>query len=225
MGGTGVSGTTDAMAVHFNPAGMAFARSWDVQLPLFTLDAEIGGDLLAEVDDVADQFISSSLNEIAQRLEDGTATEQDLETVLNVFLYELVDFEAEDGALLRGIGGPAFRWKNWGISASYIATGGLGAQLDTTGALALNSGDFTNAIPNPPMNACGSDPFCTSFANDLVTASGGTLDQDRAEYLVSLSGPELQQDPQAQDVLIRIVEATAGGGSTMADNDILRRQQ
>ena len=42
MGNTGVASTTNGLAVHFNPAAMAFAKSWDLHVPLITLDAQIG---------------------------------------------------------------------------------------------------------------------------------------------------------------------------------------
>ena len=219
MGGTGVGGSTDALAVEFNPAGMAFAPSWEVELPLITADAEIDGDLFREIDEIQDLFDLKSLDAIQADLDGGTATDEDLQTVLRAFLYEVPDLAGTaDGATLRAIAGPAFRWKNWGVSLIFVGDGGASATVDLEHALSLGSGGFDNAIPDPTPGACGGDPFCLGFAGELIAASGGTLDQDRAEVLVSAAGTDLASDAQAQALLVDIVEATAQGDDTLADN-------
>ncbi len=43
MGNTGIGGSVDDLAVHYNPAGMAFSQSWDIQLPLATVDLDLIG--------------------------------------------------------------------------------------------------------------------------------------------------------------------------------------
>jgi hypothetical protein len=218
MGNTGVASTTDALAVHFNPAGMAFNHGWEIQLPLITVDAEVGGSVFDDVDQIVDDFATASLDEIQARLDNGTATREDLATVLDVFLYELQDLEGtEGGGTARGIAGPAVRWRNWGFSASFIGNGGAEGTIDLTSGLSLGSLGF-DSIPDE-MDACTGDPACLDLAGELIDASGGLLDQNRAEVLVAEGGAELTQNARAQELLIRIVEATAAGGTSLADNE------
>ena len=41
MGNTGVGGSVDGLAAHYNPAGMAFARSRDIELSVATIETRI----------------------------------------------------------------------------------------------------------------------------------------------------------------------------------------
>ena len=61
MGGTGVGGTSDAMAVYYNPAGMAFSGGWEVQLPLISMDAELEGQTLSTIDTLLVLFEDADL--------------------------------------------------------------------------------------------------------------------------------------------------------------------
>jgi len=219
MGGTGVGSSTDALAVYFNPAGMAFGAGFEVEVPLVTAEAEINGDLFNEVDQIDDLFDAKSLDEIQDALNDGTATREDLQTVLQAFLYEVPDLEGEtEGAAVRGSAGPAFRYRNWGVSLSLAGNGGADGKVDLTAALALGAAGFAGAIPDPMPAACAGDTVCLDLADQLVAAGGGALDPARAEELVAAAGPALASDPRAQELLIDIVEATAQGGATLADN-------
>jgi hypothetical protein len=219
MGNTGVATTTNGMAVHYNPAGMAFDHGWDLQVPLVTVDATIGGDLFDRVDQVQDIFDSSRLGEIQDRFNNGTASSLDLQAALDAFLYALPDLElSQQGGNVRAYSGPAFRWKNWGVSAGFLGNGGADATIDLQNGLNLGSLGFAGAIPNPTPNACAGDATCLGLASDLIAASGGTLDQDRAETLVAAAGSALSDNQQAQDILTRIVQETAAGGDLLADN-------
>ena len=219
MGNTGVATTTNGLAVYYNPAGMAFDHGWDLQLPLMTVDATIGGDLFEGVDQLQDIFDSSSLGEIQDRFNNGTASSLDLQAALEAFLYELPELgQSQQGGNIRAASGPAFRWKNWGVSAGFIANGGADSILDLENGLNLGSSGFAGAIPNPLPNACAGDTTCLGLASDLITASGGALDQDRAETLVVAAGSALSSNQQAQDILTRIVEETAAGGGLLGNN-------
>lgn len=218
MGSTGVGGTIDAMAGHFNPAGKAFSESWELQLPLITADATLDGEILSSIDRLSDNFNFSSLDEIQSRLNNGTATAEDLQSVLDAFLYDLSSLDgSDDGANVRGIVGPSFRWKNWGGSVSFLGNGDVQATIDLNAGLAL-SALGSAGLPAPPSNASGSDPFCLGFAQQLIDESSGQLGQDRAEQLVDLAGPEFQNNQQAQDILASIVQATAQGDELIANN-------
>ncbi len=218
MGGTGVGSASGAVAVYYNPAGMAFSTGWEFQLPLATLDVELEGDTPNQIDELQDVFDESSLREIQGRLDSGTATPEDLQTVLNAFLNELPDLDVtKDGALLRVAVGPSFRWKNWGVSAAYFGSGGVDTIVDLTTGLALSAAGIDGAIPDPvPPDACGNDPVCLAFADDLVQETG--VDAPRAEVLVAAAGDVLTEDPLAFEILTDIVDATIAGAPTLAEN-------
>jgi hypothetical protein len=218
MGGTGVGSASDAVASYYNPAGMAFSHGWEIQVPLVAVEGEIEGDILDTISDINQHFAESDLTEIQARLDSGTATAEDLDTVLDVFLHELPSLDTtEDGALVRVAIGPAFRSKNWGVSAFVTGSGGVDALVDLTTGISLSSAGISGAIPDPvPADSCGNDPICLSFADDLVQETG--IDTARAEVLVATSIDHLKEDPLAFAILTDIVNATTSGDATLADN-------
>ena len=222
MGNTGVGGSVDGLAVHYNPAGMAFAGSWDIQLPLATIDLKMEGDLIARLDGIGDLSDSIENANIQERLNGNgpPVTSAELSEILSLYLYEVAALsDSGQGAILAGSVGPAFRWKNWGVSVSGLANGGAGVTIDLANGIALTSDTFQTAIPNPdPNGACAMNPFCEGFATQLVTAGQGQLDLLRAEVIAAAAGAELQGNQVAQDLLIAIVENTASGDSTLAEN-------
>ena len=150
MGGTGVGSADDALAVHYNPAGMAFSKGWEVAVPLVTLDAELDGNTLENIDELLTLFEDDDLREIQDRLNEGAATEEDLERVLEVFLDVLPELDTtEDGAVVRATIGPSYRHKNWGISAFYSGSGGFDALVDLNTGLSLSTLGLDGAIPDP----------------------------------------------------------------------------
>ncbi len=220
MGNTGVASTTDAMSVHFNPAALAFARGWEVQLPLVTVDAEVEGDLFEKIDAIEDTFDGTTLRAIQERLNDGTGSLDDLERVLNAYLYQIKDLSltSRNGGFVRGSAGPVGRWKNWGFALTALGNGGVDSMIDLENGLSLSSGGLTNAIPANP-DACMSDPTCLEIAARVIDASGGSLDQARAETLVAAAGAALADDAAAEALLLKIVDATASGDGILADNE------
>lgn len=217
MGGTGVGGSSDALAVHYNPAGMAFSQGWEVQVPL-TADAKSEENTLSTLDELRDLFEPDNLTEIQDRLNTGRATPDDLATVLSAFLGVLPDLDTtEDGAVVRAAFGPSFRWKNWGASLFYTGTGGIDTLVDLSVGLSLSTDGLPGAIPDPvPENACGNNSICQSFADRLVRTTA--IDPPRAEVLVAASGGELVGDPRAFEILRDIVSETISLGPTLADN-------
>jgi len=218
MGGTGAGSASDAIAAYYNPAGMAFSHGWEIQVPLIALEGEFEGDILDTINNISQRFEETGLREIQDRLDSGTATPEDLDTVLDVFLHELPQLDStEDGAQVRLAIGPAFRSKNWGISTFVTGTGGVDALVDLTTGLALSSAGLSGAIPDPvPADSCGNDPVCLSFADDLAQETG--IDAPRAEVLVSTSLDHLIEDPRAFQVLEDMVHATISGEPTLTDN-------
>jgi len=221
MGNTGVGGSSDGLAVHYNPAGMAFTPSWDFQLPLATVDVDLQGDLISRLDEIGDLSDSIESANIAERLNGigVPVTQAELSQYLELYLYEVAELSQSDqGVVLQGSAGPAFRWKNWGVSLSVFGNGGAGATIDLSTGIALTSADFQTAIPNPVADACAGEPFCEGFATQLVAAGNGQLDQQRAEELAAAAGPQLQGNQVAQDLLLNIVTNTTQGDTTLADN-------
>jgi len=218
MGGTGVGASSDAVAVHYNPAGMAFAGGWEFQLPLVTLDAELEGDILRSVDELVTSFEQDSLGEIQDRLDTGQGSFQDLQTVLDVFLDVLPDLDTnDDGVVARAAAGPSLRFQNWAVPAYYSGSAGLDSIIDLNAALALSAAGLDGAIPDPvPADACNADPVCLAHADDLVQETG--IDPARAEVLVAASGEALTENPRAFDILTGIVDATVNGGLTLDEN-------
>ena len=182
MGGTGVGSASDSLATYYNPAGMAFSHGWEIQIPVVTVEGEIEGDILNNINELAQLFDESSLREIQERFNSGTPAPGDLETVLDAFLGELPDLDnTEDGAVARAAIGPAFRSKNWGVSTFVSASGGADALVDLTTGLSLSSIGMAGAIPDPVrVDACANDSTCLGYADDLVLGTG--LDPARAEF-------------------------------------------
>jgi len=221
MGNTGVGGSVDGLAVHYNPAGMAFSQSWEIQLPLATVDLGLEGDLIGRLDGIGDLSDSIENANIQERLDGigAPVTRAELSEFLALYLYEVAELSGStQGAELQGTGGPAFRWKNWGVSVSGFGNGGASATIDLTNGIALTSADFQTAIPNPGPDACGGEPFCEGFATELVAAGMGQLDQLRAEEIAAAAGPQLQNSEVAQDLLLGIVRNTVQGDGTLATN-------
>jgi hypothetical protein len=218
MGGTGVGSASDSLAIYYNPAGMAFSHGWEVQVPAVTVEGEIEGDILTNLDEFARLFDDSTLREIQDRLDSGTPSPGDLETVLDAFVGELPDLDTtEDGAIVRAAVGPTYRNKNWGVSTFISASAGADALIDLTTGLSLSAIGMPGAIPDPvPIDACGNDPVCLDYADDLVQETG--IDPARAEVLVETSIEHLNEDPRAFGLLTDIVEATISGGTTLVDN-------
>jgi len=223
MGNTGVGASQDALAVHFNPAGMAFNHGWEIQLPLIAADVQVGGPIFDDIDDISSLFVNaeSTLDEIQARFDDRDATPEDLKTVLDTFLYELPDIElgGDNGGTGRVFTGPAFRWKNWGISTSILGNGGVDTTLDLESGLAFSSVGL-DAIPTVP-NACAGDQDCLDRADALVSATGIDTDEypDLAETLVAAAGESLADDDVALAILEKMVLATIDGGLSLGDNE------
>lgn len=228
MGNTGIGASADGLAVHYNPAGMAFSPSWDFELPLATIDFDMEGDLISRLDGIGDLSDAVEDANIQERLNGNGAavSREEMAQLLGLYLYEVAELSGStQGAELRGTAGPAFRWKNWGVSISGFADAGASATIDLTNGIALTSETFDIAIPNPdPTGACstefsGSDlTFCESFAGDLEIAGMGELDDLQAEEIAAAAGADLQDSPVAQTLLLNIVSQTAQGGTTLGEN-------
>jgi hypothetical protein len=218
MGGTGVGSADDALAVHYNPAGMAFSQGWEFQFPLVSADAEVEGETLGNIDDLRSLFDESTLVEIQERLDRGDASLEDLVTALDAFIGELPDLATiDDGAAARAAVGPSYRRNHWGVSLFASSTGGLDALVDLSTGLSLSRGGIATAIPDPvEPGACGGDPACLAYADELAQQTG--IDAPRAEVLVLAAGDNIDEDPNALGILTDIVNATLPGNPTLVEN-------
>jgi len=220
MGNTGIGGSADGLAVHYNPAGMAFSRSWDFELPLATIDLGLEGDLIAKLDRIGD-LIDETASTQAD-LENGvTVQPADLGKYLGLYLYEVAGLaDLTQGAAVQATAGPAFRWKNWGVSVSGFGNGGVSAEIDLANGIGLTPVDWDDVIPSDPA-ACQGSAFCLDFATQLFDATAPLskrLTMQQAELLANAAGTRLEGSQVAQQFLIDIVTSTAEGGSTLVDN-------
>lgn len=183
-----------------------------------TLEADVRGSLLGQLDSIGDS--ADAADAALDRLRNGGAvSDQELEQVLDLFLYEVGSLnESGSGVTLQGSSGPAFRYKNWGVSVAAFGNGGAGAVIDLNTGIALTSSNFVSAIPNPDPNACMDVAFCEDMATRLVAAGNTQLDRPRAEELANAAGPRIEDNVAAQDFLVRIVQNTTAGDQTLGDN-------
>jgi len=219
MGGTAVAVSSDASASFANPAAFAFEPFWDLTFPLVTLTGDIHGAILASADAIQIDFDRSSLSATQSALDDGTVSQKQRADALDAFLFRIPRLgEPGQGVAVRATTGPAFRYKNWGISISAFGYGGISPVFDYSSGLSLGAGGFAAAVPATP-NGCGSDVVCQNFAATLVTASGGALTSAQAEQLVFDAGiPRIEKDGRARKILEEMVRQTAAGGTTLAAN-------
>lgn len=221
MGGAGVG--LQSAPSRMNPATAGINRTSLFPRIAAGVQATVHGNLLAELDDVADKLDAIDLNAIQTRLNAGTATAADLRSALQV-VDELHDLEKErgrgvsfQGAALLDLGVPGLPID---ICAGASAFGGVELNLDLglQSAAALTDGgvsELLNTIGtgNTPATAGG-----TALATSLAGISGVTAAQaNEIAFQAEQAGLDLS-DPGIRDSLTDIVVATQANSGGSSDN-------
>ena len=236
MGGTGVASSIDATTIAYNPANLGFMTRTDFQFPLLSVDATLQGDLLSGVtgivdslDDLEDQFGTDDITAIVDLMENASTPmlrQQARQATLELFLYGVAALDATgQGFTVRGITGPAYRYKNWAIGITGLVDVALDTSVDLQNGLSLSDLGFDAVVPLGEVNtaACTGGSFCDTFAQSLAAGTAGAvdmLDLEQARQLVLDSDPaRLQGDPKAQAMLQAIIDQTAAGSPLSLENN------
>ena len=212
MGGAGVATTRGGLSTYWNPAALAAPRQeagplgdWDVSIP-FTLNVAAPGDVLSDIDDLAEVVDGLDFDDIETRLDDGALqlTEEQLRDLLDI--ASRIDDLGGGG---RGVVGQtnvgvAGRIGYFGISALAMASAGGVTTVDLN-ALSLGDEGLTGAIGAGNDRSGELSPEGQSLADDLVAQ--GLAAQNQAEEVVfqaeqaglPVGDPSVAQD--IQDVL------------------------
>jgi len=96
MGGAGVATVDDSLASYWNPGALAFAKDYDVHLPVgFQASAE--GGVLGDIDDVARFVQDNDFDRILDKIRTGTTLNPaELRAALDLTIDQLSDLAQEE---------------------------------------------------------------------------------------------------------------------------------
>lgn len=243
MGGAGVAVADDAMAPHWNPAGLTRRPGFDLEIPI-GVKLGVEGGLIKKTDELYDTVTEINLEQKLNTLESPTATQEDKAAALRDILSTLnnvAELNREgQGALGDLYSGLFIRYRNFGFSVAGLGYGAVDpyVNLEVASGWNLLSGltdateqflqlygvddlatDVGSNVGHSPSEA---NQDFTDSVEDTLTNTGMLPDDAKAaaEELVWQAEEEDVDlsDPTIQTIIQNIAqgtgEATGGGSST-----------
>lgn len=227
MGNAGVAIAEGALGAYWNPAVLAAEQgdvfSFSAGGVAFAgnafFDVSIEGDILAEVDELYDLFNGADFATIQANLDNGTATEAELQTAL-ALLAELADLNQSGlGVVVQTGGSIEMRYGPFGFFARYLAHAAMQVRfrLGPGFASSLSAGNFSNglddALASIPMSSpTGANAITLS---DELRAAGISLED--AETLASNAEAAIGDAGLNPVVRAAIVASAVASQSTYGD--------
>ncbi|MBN1809534.1 MAG: conjugal transfer protein TraF [Planctomycetes bacterium] len=237
MGGAGVAAVNDSSAMYWNPAALALQPGWDTTVNAGVHAYFTGPNLLDEFSDILDTIDNieatiDDLDVIQQRLNDGTATEEDLQSMLRIVLVDFIALHKFNiGMGLQADATGDLRMGRMAFGYNYYAYGEAAALVDLLGLALSNAGggtaNFTSALAGAGTNdryAEGSPEDSVAEALETTMILNGIDPSDAelfAEELVyqSIQAGSDVYDAAVQEVLNAVVEATTTSSPVIVDNE------
>jgi len=238
MGGAGVAAVNDASATYWNPAALALTPSWDTHIDAGTHVYFTSPNILDQFSQITDTIdrIESTIDDlqvIQDRLNDGTATEADLQAMLEIVLVDFIALHKFDiglqldaditGALRTGKMAFSFNYYGMGEAAALVDLLNLALSFAGTGSGTTN---FINAFAGAgfqdryaegsPEDTVAENLEATMVANG-IDPSDAELFAEELIYQSVKSGANIY-DPAVQEVLNSIVQATSTNQPVITDN-------
>jgi hypothetical protein len=223
MGGACVAVEDGASAAYWNPGALAFASSYDIQIPAgATLTAT--DDVFRDLDRVFEFVDDNDVLDILDKVQDGVAlTPSELQTLLGLVLNELPELQGDQGFVGSLETGLLTRWGR--VALTGIGLGFFGATpiFDLTGLSLSSAGtaaDRIDDVVGPGNDRSGQLTTEGQSLADLIAASTA-FTQNQAEELVfqaEQAGVDAG-DPRIQEIVSGVAAATADPGSgDLSDN-------